>query len=121
MAVEQVFIHELYNAKEMSNDIALVKFSKPVKLSKKRKTVRTICLPVDETHEIEQKLEDNKVFSIAGWGTEENQSSSNDILRHNSISYIPQDMCKTYLESQNSTSILGDSQFCAGGLDGTNL
>lgn len=59
--IELFIEHEKYNSQSKLNDIALIRLSRPVELSKERiRHIRTICLPVKDFHQIGYKKKPKK-------------------------------------------------------------
>lgn len=118
--IDSIIVHEDYNSTAQGNDIALVRLSRDVEITKDRIHIRTICLPVDESQQIDNVDPKDKYLTIAGWGFTEFVERMSDVLIKANVSYLPQDGCSTKYEEFNKlypklrVNIL-DSQMCAGG------
>lgn len=101
-----IFYHHNYDKPKFSNDIALIRLSRPADLStgelqaqnKLMKIeiyviftddVKPICLPVSEI----LRNKELSVFKITGWGLTEANRQSNTLLKA-TVSAIPRDQCQ---------------------------
>lgn len=99
--MENVKVHENFNTGSKINDIALVRLSKNVQLPKKRREVRTVCLPTEESQQIENLSGDASKLLIAGWGRTENSSVLSDILMKANLDYLPHEDCVNQYKTLN--------------------
>lgn len=113
-------MHEDYSSSAEGDDIALIRLSRDVILSRKKRHIRTICLPVEESQNIDKLAEDVKMLIIAGWGYSEYEKKMSDVLMKADVPYLNQSMCVAeYDRKMKKHSLLririNDNQMCAGG------
>lgn len=119
--IESVITHERYNSTKKFNDIALIRLSRDIKISKKKKNIKTICLPTLESQNVENV--EAGLLTIAGWGhTENNTQSTNDVLIQALVPYLPHENCVARFQEEKKThklikSIIYETQICAGGVE----
>lgn len=63
VAIDEIIVHENYNATSIRNDIALLRLSEPVALTR---FIRPICLPLDDG--IRNLDLTGRSLDVAGWG-----------------------------------------------------
>lgn len=104
------------------NDIALVRLSKNVELSRERREVRTICLPTEASEQIENLTGVSATLIIAGWGGTENTTDKkmNDNLMKANINYFPNENCTVSFADmrrkfKSFNAFVDDKQMCAVG------
>lgn len=123
--VEKLIMPKEYVDAAEGHDIALIKLCTEVEISKKRKHIKTICLPVEESQYIENLEEDDRVLTVAGWGqTEHNTDTINDVLLKTHVPFMPNAECgdkfKRVLYSNDGRTrksvVVRDIQMCAGGI-----
>lgn len=122
--VEDVIPHEKYNKSTRVNDIALIRLSEEVEVTKEsRNFITTICLPVVNSQRVENIEEQYQNLTIAGWGsTEDIRKANSDVLMHAFVMYLNQDLCiARYNEMKKVHRLMKfnihDTQMCAGGDD----
>ena len=119
--IDKTIIHENYNNAKKINDIALVRLARDVEITGDTYHVNTICLPVNETQDIDNLEGEFLKLTIAGWGKTENSEFKSDVLMKAVIDYLSQDKCaKKYEELRNRPEslikiIIDESHLCAGG------
>lgn len=106
VGIEKILIHEKYDSKRISNDIALLRLNSSVTFEKH---VKPICLPV--TDELKQQAESLSNYFVTGWGTTENGSSS-DVLLQANVPIQPRSAC-----SRAYRRDVPETQLCVGGGD----
>jgi secreted trypsin-like serine protease len=122
IVAEKIWVHELYDDDAITNDVAVIRLSKPVEISDK---VNVICLPgahvgkrVNETVWICTytkcsmllKILKERFFSfLAGWGKTAYGGSGSPVLKQKWI-HTMGDQCKIY----GAASFDEDKQLCAG-------
>ncbi|CRL05909.1 CLUMA_CG019129, isoform A [Clunio marinus] len=120
--IESIISHKDFNNENMINDIALIRLSRDVELSKKRINVRTICLPVEESQQIDNIHDEFLNLTIAGWGLTENDRKQSDVLIKAKVPYLSNPSCiKIYdIKKRNYSTLkieIKDSHMCAGGIE----
>lgn len=120
--IDKIIPHENYSKTTRVNDIALIRLSEEVEITKEtRRFTTTICLPVETSQRVENIEEQYQNLTIAGWGsTEDIRSANSDVLMHAFIMYLPQDLCiARYIEKKKVHRLIKfnihDTQMCAGG------
>lgn len=119
--IESVKYHEHYDPSKKVHDIALIRLSHSVELSKSRINVKTICLPVTESQQIDHP-DVGKMLTVAGWGhTENNTVATNDVLIQAQVPYLPYDSCVARFKEEKKNhplikSNIYETQICAGGV-----
>ncbi|XP_070494883.1 trypsin-1-like [Chironomus tepperi] len=104
--IDQFIVHEHYDSKRKTNDIALVRLREFAVFGK---YIRPACLLSDPI------LPTNKVVA-SGWGlTAINSFDNSDILQKVDLSLIRNDQCGRFLDDDY---YLDDTQLCAGELEG---
>lgn len=83
-----------------------------------KKHIRTICLPVNESQQIDLKA-DNQTLIVAGWGQTDTSLVMQDELLKTSVPYLPNEQCnEKYASLKIANPIkISDNQMCAGGSD----
>lgn len=121
-SIEKLILPKDYVDAVGGNDIALIKLSRDVELSKRRKHIKTICLPVDESQQIDNLEEADKILTVAGWGHTEHTRTISDVLLKAFVPYLPNEECgkkyKKVLYSSGDTRkviVVRDIHMCAGG------
>ncbi|XP_058811609.1 serine protease grass-like [Topomyia yanbarensis] len=107
--VETTITHPMYNNPKFRNDIGLVRLASNARLDDQ---IKPICLPV--TKEYSNML--HSKYILTGWGTTENNSLSNVLLK----AYLPRvdnEQCEHIMRNNSLTIALGEQQLCAGGSD----
>lgn len=101
----------------------MIRLSRPVSLSKQKENVRTICLPVEDFHQIDSadKAHADRLLTIAGWGETEDAQSS-DVPKFAFLDYQTNDECIAILLEKKKNPInqfirsdIHATQMCAGG------
>ncbi|XP_077299761.1 CLIP domain-containing serine protease B8-like [Arctopsyche grandis] len=110
---EQVLVHPTYNNPRLSNDIALVRLTTPVTVTR---FVSPLCLPFADTLERVQNLTGRQVI-VAGWGsTNTGIMAGSATLKWVRLSIISTTQCiQTYRTRFNIT--VSTSQVCTGGIE----
>ncbi|KAK4311940.1 hypothetical protein Pmani_016606 [Petrolisthes manimaculis] len=88
--VEQIIVHQNYDATTVNNDIALFKLSEPVEYSN---GVQPICLPCSVTPETLQ----GQKGTVTGWGTTSAGGDTSKVLQEVELSLLSTTQCQTYL------------------------
>ncbi|XP_058449068.1 serine protease grass-like [Malaya genurostris] len=107
--VETTIIHPMYNNPKFRNDIGLIRLERNVIFDDQ---IKPICLPI--TKEFSSIL--HSKYILTGWGTTENNSLSNVLLK----AYLPRienEQCEHIMKSNSLEVELSEHQFCAGGRD----
>lgn len=102
--VEETIPHSSYNNPRYANDIALLRLSSDIDFS--GEYVKPVCLPV--TSVLQSKVV--PFLIISGWGTTENNTASQDLLKGR-VNVVPINDCRV-AHRQNQ---LTDDQLCAKG------
>ncbi|XP_055373766.1 serine protease easter-like [Condylostylus longicornis] len=114
VTIEKAIVHENYNAssKTQSNDIALLRLSKPINYTK---YIRPICLPISSNL---QELNLNGIsMAISGWGRTETGYASTKKLKAK-VDVVSLSSCNIVYSEYNVA--LNDRQICAGGSKGVD-
>ncbi|XP_019559533.3 CLIP domain-containing serine protease B15 [Aedes albopictus] len=112
--VRRTTIHDQYNrlSKSHSHDIALLQLEKEVTISQ---YVKPICLPLDSSLQLMSMKEEDKQYTVVGWGETELGNKSPNLLevtvtgRHIS-------MCNEVFRKHGIA--LSETQLCVGGEEG---
>lgn len=127
VSIEKVILPMDYIDAVEGKDIALIKLCRDVELSKQRKHIKTICLPVDESQQIDNLQDDDKILTVAGWGHTEKSRTLSDVLLKANVPYLPNEQCskkyKRVLYSSGNTVkeiVVRDIHMCAGGKGGND-
>lgn len=123
VSIKKVILPEKYSVAVEGNDIALIKLCRDVELTKERKHIRTICLPVDESQQIDNLEEEDQNLIVAGWGsTHLVVRAFSDVLLKVSVPYLPNESCSKKLGKLKYSSggiektvVIKDIHMCAGG------
>ncbi|XP_064211535.1 serine protease grass isoform X1 [Tribolium castaneum] len=119
LQIEKVIPHQQYNAKFLTDDIALLRVA-PIKTSGTRpqfqnnlsllfvENSRPVCLPLAESRNYNFT---NRNAVVTGWGMTENGRPSPDLLKV-ALSVVPLEECKRLYKT---TANLNERQLCAGG------
>uniref|UniRef100_T1JQF1 Peptidase S1 domain-containing protein n=2 Tax=Tetranychus urticae TaxID=32264 RepID=T1JQF1_TETUR len=99
--VVKIIPHPNYNRRFHDSDIGLIKLAGPVSFSS---TVRPACLPPPTS-----TPSDGSKLIVAGWGLMEQGGMGSDILRHATVNYVDQSICR----SSYPPSYITDRNFCA--------
>ncbi|XP_070504854.1 trypsin-1-like [Chironomus tepperi] len=104
--IKSFIVHENYNPNLSENDIAVIKLSKKVRLSK---FIRPACLMTST-----ERIQDSKIIAT-GWGlTNPYYGDTSEILQKVELSLISNDECSAHYEGHN----IFNTQLCAGDLKG---
>lgn len=101
----------------------MIRLARSVVLTKQKKHINTVCLPVKESQQIDSPLVEDKTLTIAGWGhTENNTVSTNDVLIYAHVPYLPHELCVARFAKEMKTHLelrvdIQETQMCAGGVD----
>lgn len=121
-AIEKLILPRDYIDPSEGFDIGLIKLCQNVPLSKERTHIRTICLPVEESQQIDNLEEEDQILTVAGWGYTETSTELQDVLLKTSVPYLPNINCSEKLgrirykgEILERIVEIGDNQMCAGG------
>lgn len=106
--IEKFIPHEKYNRDTKENDIALIKMTKAVTLSK---WIRPACIPDPSI-----PLTKPKAIAI-GWGYTETGGSQSDVLQKVQLSIINNEKCRNVYNDVENYQVY-PSQMCAGELVG---
>uniref|UniRef100_A0A8C5LLU1 Coagulation factor XI n=1 Tax=Leptobrachium leishanense TaxID=445787 RepID=A0A8C5LLU1_9ANUR len=105
--VEQIIIHSLYDATDISNDIALLKLKRPVLSTD---NILPICLPPKEN-----QLVIPDYCWVTGWGYTEETGNSSNFLQKAKLPILSTEQCQTkYLSKKIDNDVV-----CAGYEHGT--
>ncbi|CAG9832914.1 unnamed protein product, partial [Diabrotica balteata] len=107
ITISSIIIHENYDFKVQSNDIALLKLSKNVVYTD---SIRPICLPEPN----EDSLQSEELLTASGWGY--TQTGRSDVKLKVDLPYRTKDECTEAFKNTNIK--LNDNQICAGGEEG---
>lgn len=119
--IESFKIHEGYDASTKVHDIALIRLSRSVELSRKKNHIKPICLPTKELQQVDSLSMELQNLTVAGWGlTERNTASMSDVLMYGMIPYLQQETCvNQYEDARKRFSLMKaniyETQMCAGG------
>lgn len=113
-------MHKDYRSAVEGDDIALIRLSRDVNLKQTKRHIETICLPVEESQNIDKLGEADKVLTIAGWGYTEYEKKMSDVLMKAEVPYLNHSLCVAEygrkVEKHSSLRIrIKDNQMCAGG------
>lgn len=121
-SIEKLIIPEVYVDAVEGNDIALIKLCRDVELTKTRKHIRTICLPVEEDQQIDNLEDDDKMLTVAGWGHTEHSRTFSDVLLKTFVPYLPNAKCSKKFKKviygsgdKKKAIVIHDIHMCAGG------
>ncbi|XP_055967153.1 transmembrane protease serine 11B-like, partial [Sorex fumeus] len=107
LKIKNTILHEDYNEKTLSNDIALVELAEEVSFTK---YIRRICLP-----EAEMILSQNDSVAVTGWGALYMNGPSPVTLQQAFVNIIDNEICN----GPNSLSgLVSDKMLCAGFMSG---
>lgn len=117
--VESTIPHENYNSEAKVNDIALIRLSRDVELSRSRRDIKTICLPLDVSQQVQNAVGDKQNLLIAGWGLTGASEAMSDVLMKAFVPYFPQELCKLEFQQkmQKYSRLkinIQDTHMCAG-------
>lgn len=90
--VEKFTPHDDYNLDTRQHDIALIRLSRSVELSRLNFNIKTVCLPVNKSQEIEHFDDSSAKLSTTGWGRSGDGKRS-DALKYAEISYLTNEEC----------------------------
>lgn len=93
--VESFTPHENYKSSTEENDIAMIRLSRPVVLSRNLFSIKTICLPTSTSQEVGFFKDDVPKLSTTGWGPAGVQS---DVLKYAELSYLKNEECSEKLK-----------------------
>lgn len=87
----------------------------------KQPHIKTICLPVEDSQQIDNLDADSRVLTIAGWGFTEYKKNMSDVLMKATVPYLPQPACiAAYTNKMKIYSSIRvrirDTHMCAGGV-----
>ncbi|XP_050501125.1 serine protease Hayan-like isoform X2 [Diabrotica virgifera virgifera] len=111
--VEQIIIHPHFNSSIFSNDIGIIKLSRPVEITD---YVRPVCLWEDDTN-LETII--NKDGTVVGWGFDENKKISEKLMQAK-MPVVSTIQC-IYSNRDFFARFTSDSNFCAGFRNGTSV
>ncbi|EDS32651.1 coagulation factor IX [Culex quinquefasciatus] len=112
VADSDIIQHRDYSSSEMSNDIGLIRLSRPIDRAEDH--VLPICLPYGEYLDAEKES-----ATIAGWGHTENGTIST-VLMHASVELRTNRYCASEFVKTNTKVKLDDRTICAVGKNGQN-
>jgi len=106
-----VIIHEGYSseASYASNDVALLRTTKPIDIKGSKGYINGICLP--------DSLEDPAGWAIVtGWGDMEEGGVNSDVLRTVKVPIVPREACNNAYDynPKDETDSIVESMICAG-------
>ncbi|RWS24007.1 plasminogen activator sPA-like protein [Leptotrombidium deliense] len=102
----KIIAHERYDSRRMSNDIALIRLSKPLDLSgKSGAPINAICLPEKK----EVTLAEGESLLVSGWGRLSEGGAAADKLQVVGVGYISNNNCNRYYPNK-----IYDGMLCAG-------
>ncbi|KAL8616664.1 hypothetical protein ACOMHN_031646 [Nucella lapillus] len=107
--VSRIFLHGNHSGVTHTNDIAIVRLSKPVDLG--GPYARAACLPR------QGQTFQGRVCAVTGWGSISSAGRKDDYLREVDLPVISNDQCKYYLGSLGR-GLITDKQMCAGLAEG---
>lgn len=129
--VERVVLHPNFQPNNYNNDIALLRLSQEVALSK---LVRTVCLPPPQPQEAPPSPLPDSLGVVAGWGISSINSSSSsssspsvlssdggltsDLLQYVKLPVVAQEECLASYASRSGNYNITDNMFCAGYFQG---
>ncbi|KAL8616668.1 hypothetical protein ACOMHN_031650 [Nucella lapillus] len=105
-SISRVFHNTNFNNLTHTDDIAIVRLSKPVDLS--GSYARAACLP-----EQGDNL-DNRLCTVTGWGDTHQGYTGDNYLRKVDIPILPNAQCRYYLNNVGGHGVVTDKQICAG-------
>ncbi|XP_065340210.1 phenoloxidase-activating enzyme 1-like [Cloeon dipterum] len=105
--VAEAIPHPQYSPTTVQNDIGIIRLDRDADLT--TDAVRPICLPIGNIQF--KDLNRVKAFTVAGWGTTEQGSSSQELL-YADVPPVSNQLCKDAYVRQAQ---IIDSQICAGG------
>ncbi|KAH8409760.1 hypothetical protein KR222_004893, partial [Zaprionus bogoriensis] len=106
VAIEKMLLHEHYDARRITNDIALLRLNVSVNFEKH---IKPICLPISD--ELKRQAETHADYFVTGWGTTENGSAS-DVLLQANVPLQPRSTCANTFRRE-----VLPTQLCVGGGD----
>ncbi|EDV91600.1 serine protease grass [Drosophila grimshawi] len=106
VGIEKMILHEKYDTRRITNDIALLRLNKTVEF---QKHIKPICLPIND--ELKGQSETMSNYFVTGWGTTEKGSAS-DVLLQASVPIQSRSTC-----SQAYRREVLHTQLCVGGGD----
>lgn len=119
--IESFKIHEGYDASTKVHDIALIRLSRNVELSRRKLHIKPICMPTKEFQRVDSVSMELQNLTVAGWGlTERNTASMSDVLMYGTIPYLPHETCVNQYENVKKRFVMvkaniHETQMCAGG------
>ncbi|XP_075884572.1 mannan-binding lectin serine protease 1 [Nelusetta ayraudi] len=132
--VERVVLHPDFRPDNYNNDIALLRLSQQVVVSK---LVRPVCLPPPQREEAPPSPLPDTLGVVAGWGISSINSSSfssssssspsvllsdggvtSDLLQYVKLPVVAQEECRASYASRSGSYNITDNMFCAGFFQG---
>jgi secreted trypsin-like serine protease len=108
---EKVIIHGDWDARNINNDIALIKL--PEKIELDQKIFGTPCF----LHDVDTADFVGSECYVAGWGTQENGKTS-DIIKHVKVDLLTDAQCESFLQEWNPYEKMKPGTICAGAHEG---
>ncbi|CAG0892797.1 unnamed protein product [Darwinula stevensoni] len=113
--VSRIIQYETYTHLNYDSDIALLKLSKPVKLTSR---VQLICLPSPEFPILsEENLKNGNLGWVAAWGHDSSNNLSDELMEIE-IPVVSNDICHLetthFADDPNASKSLTGNTFCAG-------
>ncbi|XP_055840657.1 uncharacterized protein LOC129908281 [Episyrphus balteatus] len=107
--IKRIIVHEKFDLKTISNDIALIQLNDPVSFTE---FISPICLPEDMKF-IQQNFVGNNPF-IAGWGTIQFQGATSNVLRDAQVPIIDTKSCMANYSTVYRPVEVTETLICAG-------
>lgn len=107
--IKNTIVHDKFDRKTISNDIALLQLSDPVSFTE---FIKPICLPEDIKF-IQQDFVGNNPF-IAGWGTTQFQGDASNVLRDAQVPILDTKACMANYSTVYRPVEVTDTLICAG-------
>lgn len=123
--IETFTPHEDYNPETKRNDIALIRLSRPVVLSRRNFNIKTICLPVKVSQEVDFFDDLIPKLSTTGWG-QSGVGEQSDVLKYAELSYLTNEECSDALKELKKTfkltkTVVEETELCATGVNPVDL
>ncbi|XP_042865084.1 vitamin K-dependent protein C-like [Penaeus japonicus] len=100
--VTHAIVHEHFDSRDLSNDVALLRMDEPVVMSR---TVRPICLPdVQDWDEAIAQGHSDEEGVVTGWGLTAERGRPSPLLLQVSLPFLSVESCKEHYAGINPVS-----------------
>ncbi|XP_054715006.1 U21-ctenitoxin-Pn1a-like isoform X2 [Uloborus diversus] len=107
--ISDVFIHEHYDKRTNSNDIALLRTRDKINIAGSKGYINGICLPQDNS-------DPTGKGQICGWGHEWSSGRNSDVLKHATIPLVDRRTCNNAYDSNpyDDRDVILENMICGG-------